>query len=70
MTNPFEDETGEYVVLVNAEKQYSLWPSFREVPTGWSIALPETSRQECLSWIEKTWVDLRPQSLIDAMSNV
>lgn len=32
MTNPFEDENGTYLVLVNHEGQHSLWPSFAEVP--------------------------------------
>jgi MbtH protein len=28
MTNPFEDEDGEFRVLVNDEGEYSLWPTF------------------------------------------
>ena len=36
MTNPFEDENGVYHVLINAEGQHSLWPSFREAPDGWA----------------------------------
>ena len=69
MTNPFEDDNGRYVVLVNNESQYSLWPSFRPAPAGWTIVLPECSRQECVAWIESNWVDLRPKSLIDAMNS-
>ena len=69
MTNPFEDENGRYVVLVNEELQYSLWPSFRPAPSGWTIALPECSRQECLAWIEANWTDMRPKSLVDAMNS-
>jgi uncharacterized protein YbdZ (MbtH family) len=34
MTNPFEDDNGEYLVLVYEEQQYSLWPAFRDVPAG------------------------------------
>jgi MbtH protein len=67
MTNPFEDESASYVVLVNDELQYSLWPSFRVAPPGWNIALQACSRQECLSWIEANWKDMRPKSLVDAM---
>ena len=44
MTNPFEDENGVYHVLVNGEGQYSLWPSFKEVPQGWTIAKKSDSR--------------------------
>jgi len=28
MANPFEAETGQFLVLVNTEGQYSLWPRF------------------------------------------
>jgi hypothetical protein len=34
MTNPFEDENGTYVVLINDEGQYSLWPNFIDLPAG------------------------------------
>ena len=67
MTNPFENEDGEYLVLVNHEEQYSLWPSFREVPAGWTAVGPRGKRKECLDWIEETWKDMRPKSLRDAM---
>ncbi len=66
-TNPFEDEDGEYLVLVNHEEQYSLWPSFR--PAGWKAVGPTTgNRQDCLDWIEATWTDMRPRSLREAMA--
>jgi MbtH protein len=68
MTNPFDDEAGDFLVLVNDEGQYSLWPSFREVPAGWTAVGPHGQRQECLDWIEKTWTDMRPKSLIEAMN--
>jgi uncharacterized protein YbdZ (MbtH family) len=68
MTNPFEDENGEFLVLVNHEEQYSLWPAFRDVPAGWQTVGPRGSRKECLAWIEETWTDMRPKSLRDAMA--
>jgi uncharacterized protein YbdZ (MbtH family) len=67
MTNPFEDENAEYLVLVNHENQYSLWPGFREVPAGWTPVGPKGKRQECLDWVEATWTDMRPASLIRDM---
>lgn len=67
MTNPFEDENAEYLVLVNHENQYSLWPSFRDVPLGWKTVGPRGKRQECLAWIEETWTDMRPASLVREM---
>ncbi|MBE1490015.1 MbtH family protein [Plantactinospora soyae] len=72
-TNPFEDPEGQYVVLVNDEAQHSLWPSFVEIPTGWSVAFgvdgPQ-SRDDCLAYVEKNWTDLRPRSLRERMEDV
>ncbi len=34
MTNPFDDEDGEFLVLVNDEGQHSLWPAQLAVPAG------------------------------------
>jgi MbtH protein len=66
-TNPFEDPDGVYLVLVNDEGQYSLWPSFVEVPAGWTVALGESSRQAALDYVTENWTDMRPKSLIEAM---
>jgi MbtH protein len=67
MTNPFEDENGEYLVLVNDEAQYSLWPEFRDIPVGWKATGPRGKRKECLEWIDANWKDMRPASLVRAM---
>jgi MbtH protein len=68
MTNPFEDEDANYLVLRNEEGQFSLWPTFVDVPDGWELVFGEAARQTCLDFIEKTWTDMRPKSLIDAMN--
>ncbi|EWC60855.1 Polymyxin synthetase PmxB [Actinokineospora spheciospongiae] len=67
MTNPFEDEDGTYLVLVNDEGQHSLWPEFVEVPAGWTTAHGPAGRAECLEYVERNWTDMRPKSLIEAM---
>ena len=67
MTNPFEDENREYLVLINEEEQYSLWPAFRDIPAGWSAVGPRGKRKDCLDWIEANWTDMRPKSLVKAM---
>ncbi|MGW1729347.1 MbtH family protein [Streptomyces sp. NPDC002306] len=67
MTNPFEDENASYLVLVNDEGQHSLWPNFVTVPDGWGTVFGEAGRQECLDYIEASWTDMRPKSLIAAM---
>lgn len=67
MQNPFDDPDGRFLVLINDEEQYSLWPSFSAVPDGWKIAKEESSRQECLDYINENWVDMRPRSLRESM---
>ena len=66
MTNPFEAANAEFLVLVNAEGQYSIWPTFRDPPRGWSTVGPRGAKQICLNWIELHWVDMRPKSLTEA----
>ncbi|UGQ11812.1 MbtH family protein [Yinghuangia sp. ASG 101] len=68
-TNPFEDEDARYLVLVNHEDQYSLWPASIDVPAGWRVDHPEDTRQACLDHIERTWTDMRPRSLVEAMGD-
>lgn len=63
MTNPFEDENGEYLVLINEEEQHSLWPAFLDIPLGWRATGPRGDRKVCLSWIDEHWTDMRPLSL-------
>jgi uncharacterized protein YbdZ (MbtH family) len=67
MTNPFEDDEAEYLVLVNDEGQYSLWPGFLDIPAGWAATGPKGKRKDCLDWIDANWTDMRPKSLIAAM---
>jgi MbtH protein len=67
VTNPFDDPDANYLVLVNGEGQHSLWPVFVEVPEGWTSVYGEAGREDCLAYIEKSWTDMRPKSLIEAM---
>ncbi|GAA2440005.1 MbtH family protein [Streptomyces glaucus] len=64
MTNPFDNENGTFLVLVNDEGQHSLWPVFAEVPQGWTTVFGEASRAECLEFVEQHWTDMRPKSLV------
>ncbi|WSW89714.1 MbtH family protein [Streptomyces sp. NBC_00989] len=67
VTNPFDDPDANYYVLVNEEGQHSLWPVFVDTPGGWKTVFGEAGRAECLDYIERTWTDMRPKSLIEAM---
>jgi uncharacterized protein YbdZ (MbtH family) len=59
----FDDESIDYFVVVNDEEQYSIWPSGRELPAGWTAVGGARSREECLSHIEEVWTDMRPKSV-------
>jgi MbtH protein len=67
MTNPFEDVDATFVVLVNDDVQYSLWPVFMDTPPGWTIVHAADGRQACLDYIEQHWTDMRPRQLAEAM---
>jgi MbtH protein len=62
-----EDQT-TYRVVVNHEAQYSIWPTYRELPLGWSESGPTGTKAECLAYVEAVWTDMRPRSLREAMA--
>lgn len=57
-----EDQT-EYVVVLNHEEQYSIWPVEREIPAGWRAAGKRGLKKDCLAYVEEVWTDMRPLSL-------
>lgn len=63
MSNPFENESITFLVLVNAENQHSLWPEFMVVPDGWEVVCGPASRKDCVQYIEENWKDIKPKSL-------
>lgn len=52
-----------YLVVRNAEEQYSIWPAGREVPAGWETDGIEGPKDVCLEHITQVWTDMRPLSL-------
>ncbi|MES2758525.1 MAG: MbtH family NRPS accessory protein [Pseudomonadota bacterium] len=52
-----------YVVLINDEEQYSLWPRNRDVPAGWRSVDFSGSKEECMKHVDEVWTDMRPKSL-------
>jgi MbtH protein len=55
---------------MNHEEQYSIWPVDRDLPLGWNEAGKSGTKQECLSYIEEVWTDMRPLSLRKQMDGV
>lgn len=62
-----DEDTTTYVVVVNHEEQYSIWPEGKDMPLGWRDAGKHGTKQECLDHIEEVWTDMRPLSLRKAM---
>lgn len=62
-----EDNT-VYVVVLNHEEQYSIWPAGRDLPAGWRAVDKRGPKDECLAYIREVWTDMRPLSLRQAMA--
>ena len=58
-----DDDNHVYLVLVNEEEQYSLWPKHKSVPNGWKPVGKEGSKLECTNYVDQVWTDMRPLSL-------
>lgn len=52
-----------FIVVLNHEEQYSIWPADREIPAGWRAEGKTGAKEECLAHIEVVWTDMRPLSL-------
>lgn len=62
------EDLGTYLVVMNHEEQYSIWPDFKEIPNGWHAVGKSGRKQECLDFIATVWTDMRPLSLRKAMA--
>jgi MbtH protein len=58
-----DDDARAYLVVLNDEEQYSIWPADRPLPDGWQRDGTEGSKQQCLAHIDEVWTDMRPRSL-------
>jgi MbtH protein len=54
---------GTFLVVVNHQEQYSIWPASRALPAGWRAEGTSGPRQACLDHIAEIWPDIRPLSL-------
>ena len=64
----FDNDDGVFIVLRNEDEQYSLWPSEKEIPDGWTEVMPPSTKAACLAFVEENWTDMRPKRLRDAMN--
>lgn len=63
-TSCFDREDEIFIVLVNHEEQYSIWPQWKAVPDGWRAVDGITGdKKTVLEYVEQAWTDMRPLSL-------
>jgi acyl transferase domain-containing protein len=58
-----DEDVRQYVVVLNDEEQYSIWPADRDLPSGWRHAGMSGTKAECVKHIGEVWTDMRPLSL-------
>lgn len=63
-----EEDTTTYLVVVNHEEQYSIWPDYKEIANGWRAVGKTGKKDECLAYINEVWTDMRPLSLRKQMA--
>lgn len=66
---PAAEQKDRYMVVVNDEEQYSIWPAHKPIPFGWHETGKIAGKSECLQYIESVWTDMRPLSLRKAMDS-
>jgi MbtH protein len=57
---PGGPEPKVWEVVINGDRQYSMWPAGTDLPTGWKRAGKQGTKDECLEYISSVWTDLRP----------
>ena len=60
--SPFDDPGATYRILMNSDRQYSLWPSFAAVPAGWNVVHEADGRDACLKHIADSGADMQQHS--------
>jgi MbtH protein len=57
------EDTTIYNVVIDEEERYSIYPDYREIPSGWKAVGKSGRKSECLEYIKEVWTDMRPLSL-------
>jgi MbtH protein len=57
------EDTTIYNVVIDEEERYSIYPDYREIPSGWKAVGKSGRKAECLEYIKEVWTDMRPLSL-------
>jgi MbtH protein len=57
------NSTGAFIVVVNHEEQYALWPANKPIPDKWQKAGMAGTKEECRAFVSRVWTDMRPLSI-------
>ena len=60
---PGADDQERFVVVINHEEQYALWPAGKTIPEMWKATGVSGTKAECLAHIKRVWTDMRPLSV-------
>jgi MbtH protein len=69
VSSPFDNRNAQFVVLVNDERKFSLWPEHIDLPPGWTLAYGPEVREQCLKFVDKSWTDMQPRDLVGQDGN-
>jgi len=61
-----DDQEDRFLIVINDEEQYALWPDYAAVPNGWTVVFGPDGKAPCLEYVKQNWTDMRPKSLREA----
>lgn len=64
-SNPFDNPQGQFYILQNPQRQFSLWPQQCSLPAGWTVACEPQSQEACQQWLDANWNTLTPANYVD-----
>ncbi len=66
----FDRDDITFIVVVNHEEQYSIWPEYKAIPNGWRETGFKGEKTACLEYVDQVWTDMRPLSLRKHMEGI
>jgi MbtH protein len=57
-----------FAIVANDDGQFSVWPTHRRLPLGWSYIGPTGTRAEMHAWIREQFVETVPATYISRES--
>lgn len=58
----------QWMVLINADEQYGLFPLDLPSPAGWTPVGHTGTEAECMAYVDEHWVDMRPLTVRRAIA--